>query len=99
MLNGLTLDELTKKIPKFPIQFSKIYLSNALAGEVGEVCNLVKKELRDSKDIITELSYELADCLIYILLFADYINLDLEAVVLDKIQIVNERMEATKNDG
>lgn len=43
------------------------FLSNALAGEVGEMCNVVKKIWRDgeTEELVQELDEELVDILIY----------------------------------
>jgi len=41
----------------------------ALAGEAGELCNIVKKEWRDNTDMSRERQMEAADVLVYLLLF------------------------------
>jgi NTP pyrophosphatase (non-canonical NTP hydrolase) len=53
-----------------------------LAGETGEVCNVVKKWLRKAEDdpavLGVDLELELADVFIYLLLLADEVGVDLE---------------------
>lgn len=52
-----------------------------LAGEVGEVANLVKKQMRDGQvaEGTEPLGAELADCLTYLLLLADEEGIDIVA--------------------
>ncbi len=61
------------------------YLTVALAGEVGEFANLVKKMRREylhrkveKKDIIEDLMEELTDVFIYVLITANLLDMDLE---------------------
>lgn len=62
-----------------------------LAGEVGEVCNVVKKQMRDGEHALLDegLGGELADCFVYLLLLADECGVDLVAEYRQKV-IVNE---------
>lgn len=46
------------------------FLGLALAGEVGELCNLLKKEERDSADHSKAIKAEMADVLVYLLILA-----------------------------
>ena len=60
---------------------SPFFLALALAGEVGEVCNYIKKHMRgDFKmDILqANLRAELPDILIYLVMLADNLGIDLE---------------------
>lgn len=51
-----------------------------LAGEVGEVANLVKKVMRgDDVSTLEGIGAELADCFTYLLLLADEMGVDIEA--------------------
>lgn len=68
----LTFEELRKANKNrsdevyFPINgWSLIEWSNALAGEVGELCNLTKKHMRDTVENKTLICDELADVVIY----------------------------------
>ncbi len=70
---------------------SRLYWATALAGEVGEVCNLVKKEARDNIDLSSQVGEELADVLITVSLMASSRGFDLEDLVVRKRQTVRER--------
>jgi len=54
------------------------YWCLALAGEIGELCNLVKKEVRDEIDLKERISEEMADILIYLCMMANSLEVDLE---------------------
>ena len=68
------------------------YWGCALAGEVGEACNLIKKYERDNKEITQELALELADIFNYLVLIARYFYIDLEKAIFEKLQILKERL-------
>lgn len=66
----------------------------ALAGEVGELCNLIKKRFRGIKsDIVTEkmLANELADIICYADLLAAKLGIDLGHAVKDKFNEVSRK--------
>jgi NTP pyrophosphatase (non-canonical NTP hydrolase) len=66
--------------------------SNALAGETGEFCNLVKK-VRVGENIDTEaLAKELADVVIYADLCAQHFGIDLGEAVTRKFNEVSLRV-------
>lgn len=66
------------------------YLGNAAAGEVGEMCNVIKKlererlGLRGSRATMADLAEEMADVIIYLDLIAAKANIDLGEAVRDK---------------
>lgn len=72
--------------------------SNAIAGEAGELCNLVKKiKRRLPKDPTLEearddLRYELADIVMYVDLLAHQLDIDLSEAVREKFNIVSDRL-------
>lgn len=72
------------------------YWGNALAGETGEACNLIKKYERDLVDIKEPLAKELADVFIYLELTARFFNIDLEMAIINKIEEVNENRKKKK---
>lgn len=76
--------------------------SNALAGEVGEAANVVKKLRRHdtgtagardgSRDeLVHALALELADVAAYLVLVADHYAIDLPDAVAEKFNLVSER--------
>lgn len=70
-----------------------LYLAVALAGEVGEACNEIKKWARGDfdRDHLKELlEGELPDTLIYLVMLAEEMDIDLETAYHDK-KVYNER--------
>lgn len=65
--------------------------TNAMAGEVGEACNLTKKLKRDGNIDIQEIGKEIADVVIYADLCATRLGLRLEDCIRAKFNEVSER--------
>lgn len=65
--------------------------SNALAGEVGELCNLTKKLQRDGNIPLEEIGKEIADVVIYADLIATRMGFKLEKLVRQKFNEVSDR--------
>lgn len=86
----ITFEGLTLLIDNFGCNNAS-YWGCALAGEVGEACNLIKKHERDGIDIKEKLGLELADIFIYIVLTAQHFEIDLLDSIITKIKIVKER--------
>ena len=78
-------------------QLDLSYLGNALAGEVGEACNVIKKlerqrlGLRGSRSDRAELANELADVIIYADLIAQHIGVDLGIAVARKFNATSTK--------
>jgi len=90
----MEFNEITEKITDFSnteSYYQELFFSNALAGEIGEYCNLIKKYYRDGKHNIFKMRLELADIFIYLVLNARVIGIDLQQAILDKIKIVNQK--------
>jgi len=74
----------------------------ALAGEVGEICNLIKKEWRgtlvdDPQRLRREMADELADIRIYLQLLALCLGVNLDTAVIQKIpELLNRWPEARR---
>jgi len=72
--------------------------TNAMAGEVGEACNVAKKLVRgdyaDWKDGVAELLKELADVVIYADLCAQRVGMPLETAIVQKFNEVSERIDS-----
>jgi NTP pyrophosphatase (non-canonical NTP hydrolase) len=86
----MDIKELIAKIENFGLP-DPCYWENALAGETGELCNLIKKLARDGRFVEAEFEDEIADVFIYLALAADFFKIDLEAAVLKKIEIVKKK--------
>lgn len=69
------------------------YWGCALAGEVGELCNLIKKEERDYVNNELAIKNEIADVLAYIAIIAKLRNFDLNELFIEKMKVVRERMK------
>lgn len=87
----MEFEKIIEKIENFGVS-SASYWGNALAGEVGEACNLIKKFERDNKDIKDDLALELADIFIYTSLTSDHFEIDLEKAILYKLEILQYKL-------
>lgn len=71
--------------------------TNALAGEVGEACNIAKKCGRslatdpDVDDVKEDLAFELADVVTYAAIIANKLGISLNDYMIKKFNIVSER--------
>lgn len=70
---------------------SRLYWATSLAGEVGELCNLVKKEARDGTDLTPQIGEEIADVVITSFLMGTVLGLSLEDIVVRKRELVKVR--------
>jgi NTP pyrophosphatase (non-canonical NTP hydrolase) len=66
--------------------------SNALAGETGELCNLIKKIRRGDNIDSKEVGKELADIVIYADLLASQLGLDMSECLREKFNEVSDRV-------
>lgn len=69
------------------------YFGNALAGEVGEACNFIKKIERGDPIPASELGKELADLVIYADLIASKMGLSLGQCIVNKFNEVSDRIK------
>lgn len=70
------------------------YMLLAMAGEVGEICNDLKKHLRgdfDLEELQKRMMSELPDVLIYLVMLADEMGFSLEMAYDEKKRYNNER--------
>ena len=78
-------------------KLSLSYLGNALAGELGEACNIIKKiereqiGLRGSRASVEALGEELADVVIYMDLLCTKCNIDLAEAIKSKFNKTSEK--------
>lgn len=69
----------------------------AIAGEVGELCNLIKKEFRGMDKIApVDIQHEIADIAIYLDLFAASRGIDLGEAIRLKFNIVSNRVKSKR---
>ncbi len=75
-----------------------MYPALGLAGEVGEVCNKLKKVLRDDNGVLSDavrdrVADELGDVLWYVAQLASELNLDLNEVAAQNLVKLASRMQ------
>jgi NTP pyrophosphatase (non-canonical NTP hydrolase) len=92
----MTLNEYQDLMLKTKKAKGLYYTGIALAGEVGEVCNEIKKWDRDDYQVMTEerhtkLVYELGDAMWYLASLADDLGVSLEEVARRNIRKLEER--------
>ena len=94
------------KTAQFPPvgKFKWIYPALGLAGESGEVCEKLKKIIRDNKGKITsekreELKKELGDVLWYVAVLAHELDIYLEDVAISNVMKLRDRKERNQIGG
>lgn len=104
MLNWRRIIEFNDKYFPYWRKTEPIFYTNALAGEVGELCNLVKKlyggGTNRRKVTSDDLAEEAVDVLIYLVLFLESIDIheaDFEHYFSSKMQTLVNRMENAKH--
>jgi len=89
--------EYAEETAVYPDKGDNIYYpALGLAGEAGEVCEKIKKIMRDQKGFVTEenveeISKELGDVLWYISTIATEINISLSCIAEDNIKKLQSR--------
>lgn len=97
---SMTFKEIEGRIENFG-KDAATYWGCAIAGEVGETCNILKKIERDGIDsknkdgekYIDLLPSELADVFIYTSLISRLFDIDLEKAIIDKLKVVESRRD------
>jgi NTP pyrophosphatase (non-canonical NTP hydrolase) len=89
----------------YPKEYSIIYPTIGLAGECGEVCEKIKKQIRDkNSDFLNEvfkkdIIKELGDVLWYVAILASDLNITMEEIAYTNILKLNERKNNNKING
>ena len=98
-MSNLTFDALRRvnalrQENDFPVSrdWSESDWGNAIAGEVGEMCNLIKKRLRGEPIPDEDVAKEMADVVTYIDLLASKMGVDLGSAVVQKFNEVSRRV-------
>jgi NTP pyrophosphatase (non-canonical NTP hydrolase) len=86
-----TINMNARKRMGLPDAQRKLFLTLAIAGEVGELANLLKKQWRDGVANDAEQVKELADIRIYLLHLFDVFGVDEDIVCASKIEEVAKR--------
>lgn len=93
-MNFKEYQELAKTTAIYPESAKISYPCIGLAGEVGEICEKVKKHIRDGKVLDTEdLKKELGDVLWYLSAIASDLGIDLEDVATTNYEKLKSRQE------
>lgn len=93
----MNLDDYQRQSYKYALPQARHvdYLVPGLAGEVGELCSLFAKGVRDSKGYVSEESLvkELGDILWFVAGIASHYNIPLEEVAQGNLQKLESRMQ------
>jgi NTP pyrophosphatase (non-canonical NTP hydrolase) len=76
------------------LEWSLADWSNAIAGETGEMCNLIKKIRRGDDIDPKEVGKELADIVIYADILASVLGLNLADCITQKFNEVSDRVKS-----
>lgn len=86
--------DFNKKFKNPDCEKNPFFLGLALAGEAGEVANVLKKEIRDNSVMQESLESEMADVYVYLLLLAKTRGVDsLDRITIKKLREVAQRHE------
>lgn len=93
-----------KKTAFYPEKHQLIYPTLGLAGESGEVANVVQKLMRDKATVLDDadrkrIAFELGDCLWFMAAIASDIGYDLDLVAQMNLDKLADRMARGKIGG
>ena len=99
--NVVIYQQLCTETQIYPREHAVFYPALGLAGEAGEVANIIKKIMRDRKgdvnnlpgEVKDEITSELGDCLWYISALATDLGIGLDGVVVENIRKLQKRKE------
>jgi NTP pyrophosphatase (non-canonical NTP hydrolase) len=97
-MNFNEYQNLAEKTAVYPEDDAIYYLSLGLAGEVGELCNKIKKVIRDdggelSREKAGELADEAGDCLWYLSQLVRVIGFNFDTIAEYNIYKLSDRKE------
>ncbi len=79
-------------------EWSPLEWGGSLAGEVGELCNMLKKVRRGTMKLTKvnrkKIAEEIADVLSYLPLVAESVGVDMEEAVIDKFNKVSKKWQS-----
>ena len=85
--------ELAKETAIYPENAKIFYPCLGLAGETGEICEKIKKHIRDGRELDKEdLKKELGDVLWYLAAISSDLDISLEDVAVTNYQKLKDRM-------
>ena len=86
----------------YPMSASVLYPALGLAGETGEVCEKLKKRIRDKVDedvFLNDIKKELGDVLWYVANLACDLNLTLDEIAILNLRKLEDRQKRGKLKG
>lgn len=89
----LNVKRSTKDV-KHSTDWSHMEWGCALAGEVGELCNYLKKLRRGDEIPKEDLAHEVADIITYLSLLCHSLDIDIESAIIHKFNIVSKRWKS-----
>ena len=98
--------EFAKTTKQYPTNLNIVYPTIGLSGEVGEVCEKIKKVYRDkdgifTSDTVDDIIKELGDCMWYIHAIADDLDRSIDDACKSNYEKLTSRLErnAIKGNG
>lgn len=87
----------TRKTAIYPKENALEYVCLGLAGEVGEVCNKIKKVIRDDNKVLTDkrredIIDEFGDVMYYTARLADELNIDFMSIIDKNMSKLEDRL-------
>lgn len=79
---------------KHSTDWSEMEWGCALSGEVGELCNYLKKSRRGDKIPKKWMAHEVADIITYLSLLCNALDIDMESAIVEKFNIVSKRWKS-----
>lgn len=79
---------------KHSVDWSEMEWGCALSGEVGELCNYLKKRRRGDKISKKALAHEVCDIITYLSLLCHKLDIDMEDAIIEKFNEVSKRWKS-----
>jgi len=93
-MDFLTYQKQASETAVYAKKYDAIYPLVGLVSEVGEVCSLIKRNMRDGVELdLKEIEKELGDVLWYLSALATDLGLSLDLIARNNIEKLKKRME------
>ena len=87
-------EEFRRSTEQYNLSLPKdVYAALGLVGEAGEVADKIKKQYRDSIDVDDDIILELGDCLWYLCMLANELNMSLEDIMERNVAKLKDRQK------
>jgi NTP pyrophosphatase (non-canonical NTP hydrolase) len=104
-MNFREYEKQSRKTAIYPLEYKVVYPMIGLSGEVGEVAEKIKKQIRDKKadfkdkEFKEKIQKEIGDVLWYLSNLAYDLEIDLEDAAEDNLKKLERRMKRKKLSG